>query len=915
MLAISSSFLSGIFDGIKNIIKIVGNIGNILTGFFQSIMGIIYSIFYYLFMSVCQISTFAEMLFKKFAGIDTMVTNDGSVKDIVTIFISSNEVWGLFVSIIVLSIILLFLFTFIAIIKSEFSLDVKGSAKGPIIARALKSLAMFIVVPTVSVMGIYAVNALTQTINGMFRNGNEVSISNQIFYVSAYNANRARQDSDNFKTYITGGTVKGLLGDEYKLDSNTKNRDGGTFNNPDTVAYEIDIAFRGNRKASGDNWVTLDPLSAIDANISVDSMLTQYTIYLSDYFSPWNVGTVSYYYRLADFDYLLGLATSIYMALMLVFMSASLIKRVFEITILLLLAPPLISMAPLDGGSASKKWQGEFIKRVIAIIGPVFAINMYFVLVPVFMSITLFSGGLNIGGVTASAGMPSTVSAINISTIAASPVQALIPGYQLYDSIFQLLTLCVGMQVVKQASALLSNLLGIGDLVKESNEAKKKTLDAAAKTAMLVATGGASVGAMFKQGASKSALNSAAAENTRIQNDPNATSAQKQEALRKLDSAQKQYDHDKKLKTEKLEAFAEQAAPGIFKGYKGVKDTIKDSGKTKEDKSIDDAKKAESAKTKALEKIEKEKQEKQSRDFALAALDDDSFNKIRNSADDDLRTAQGNHQTAQQNVRQARRDVRSARQGVSSARSALNAAVAHRDSLVSIDPATGAVTHASGYDAADAAVGNASATLASAEQRLTNAVETLNTRKAEERSARTELDVAQAHVDSLQSKGQLSTDIVTGKVKGSENGERVEQDVAMLSAKGEANYNKAKADETRKSNVDKKVQELSEEQEAKQKLESATNVDGEVDAALDRNSLGDAVQQGIEESLSALKNAIKEAIQSGKLRVDGVADIKTQLRKQAQLAAKEKAQGRSDEDIAQILKDGLDSIRDSLKKD
>ena len=911
MLAVSSSFLSGIFDGIKNIIKIVGNIGNILTGFFQSIIGIIYSIFYYLFMSVCQISTFAEMLFKKFAGIDTMVTNDGSVKDIVTIFISSNEVWGLFVSIIVLSIILLFLFTFIAIIKSEFSLDVKGSAKGPIIARALKSLAMFIVVPTVSVMGIYAVNALTQTINGMFRNGNEVSISNQIFYVSAYNANRARQDSDNFKTYITGGTVKGLLGDEYKLDSNTKNRDGGTFNNPDTVAYEIDIAFRGNRKASGDNWVTLDPLSAIDANISVDSMLTQYTIYLSDYFSPWNVGTVSYYYRLADFDYLLGLATSIYMALMLVFMSATLIKRVFEITILLLLAPPLISMAPLDGGSASKKWQGEFIKRVIAIIGPVFAINMYFVLVPVFMSITLFSGGLNIGGVTASAGMPSTVSAINISTIAASPVQALIPGYQLYDSIFQLLTLCVGMQVVKQASALLSNLLGIGDLVKEGADAAKKAATTAVSVAAAAATGGAAFAA--KSVASKklteaeSGLTSAqdAVKQAEALPDSDANKAQRVAAAKaKLQEAEDKRDEAKE-NFKGREKEAREAKYGLIKtgtsafGLNiGAESLVKavDDGK----KNIKDAREGEGAGTE-LKKTKK----KEARALRMNAL-----------ADKNRATANS-----------ANVGIDALDEHVLASTAAAATAESNENRFNQIMAKTDMRTWTKEERQFMAGLGIRNSADKNNTARVSSIRDSLHQTTLDAQQTRDQANEIKGIVDSnvtRDSSGNVISGAAATKAEIDINAEKVTagagnltaEQIELLSSIGEAKTKQMESENARRTGVNSKIQEISEEEEARARLENKhSGAEDVVEAALDRNALGDAVQQGIEESISRLKSAITEAIRSSKLDVKGLDKIKSSIIKQQQAAEKAKREGKSDNEVGQILKDGLDSIRDSLKKD
>lgn len=478
-LALNGGVLSSIWDAIKSIVSFFANFTDILKGIFQATIIYAYSIFYYLFMGICSMVNFAEMLFKKFAGIDPIMTTDGQM-NILDVFVKSNEIWGLFVSILILSIVLLFIFTIVAVIKSEFSLDAKGSAKGPIIARSLKSLAMFVIVPVVSLLGVYAVNAITDTINSMMKGSDNTSMVNQIFYTMSYNANKARLNED-FAEFIDGYSADN--------DGPWANDNGGAFKgSQEDVAYAIDMAFKGNLECKYKyKWISF-PLDMIECQDF--STLFMPVIGSRSTYSIWDITQVNLYYSVMDMDYIIGLGSAIVITYMLLSMCVVLIKRIFEIVILLLLAAPMISLAPLDGGSASKSWQKEFIKRVISIVAPVFAINMYFIMIPLFMKISIFGGGLN--------GLAS-LGAINLSTVGFG-VGTAVAIYATYDAIFQLLAICVGMSVVKTASALLCNLLGIEDLVKSGQEATKKAVGTAVQMAGTAVAIGSGVGSLAAGG-------------------------------------------------------------------------------------------------------------------------------------------------------------------------------------------------------------------------------------------------------------------------------------------------------------------------------------------------------------------------------------------------------------------------------
>ena len=428
----------------------------------QLVVMVIFVPLYLLFMGIALIGLFAETVFKKLAGIDTIYLNgtafdgaSGNGQDLVFAFITEPAVQNVFISIVALSFVLLFIFTIVAMIKSEFALDLKGSAKSPIIGRALKSLVNFIVVPITALIAVIGTNFLTKTIYDMF-GGDSATIATKCFHVGAYDANRVRRGDMEFLDHLTSG--------EYL--------EGGT--NPFTgsqeqVAEKIDQAFlrmeehrlQFKKRSFGEK---LDD-TAEGKYVAYQTLLLTYPE--PTYFSIWQLDEVNYFYNLMRFDYVLGIGSAVVMAWTLLSVCLVLVKRVFELTILFLLAPAMTSIAPLDGGQAEKKWRQEFMKRLLAVIAPVFAYNMYFLLLPLFEGISLFGG--------------TTVGLISDFTL-------------IFNIFFELVCILTGLSVVKSASALLSNLLGIEDLVKSGGEAAKKAVDLGKKAALgATAMGGVAV--------------------------------------------------------------------------------------------------------------------------------------------------------------------------------------------------------------------------------------------------------------------------------------------------------------------------------------------------------------------------------------------------------------------------------------
>lgn len=890
-LALNGGILSSIWDAIKSIVTFFTNFTDILKGIFQATIIYAYSIFYYLFMSICSIVNFAEMLFKKLAGIDPIMTDRGEM-NILDVFIKSNEIWGLFVSIIILSIVLLFIFTIVAVIKSEFSLDAKSSAKGPIIARSLKSLAMFLIVPAVSLMGIYAVNAITDTINSMMKGSDETTMVNQVFYAMSYNANKARINKE-FADFINGYSSRN--GDKYANDN------GGAFKgSQDQVAYQIDMAFKGNLKCEYKyKWISF-PLDMIDAQDF--STLFMPVIGSRSTYSIWDITQVNLYYSVMDMDYIVGLGSALVITYMLLSMCVVLVKRIFEIVILLLLAAPMISLAPLDGGSASKKWQGEFIKRVIAIVAPVFAINMYFIMIPLFSRITLFNPVGSLGAVGA-------ISLSNVGSI--GTVAAL---YATYDTLFQLLLICVGMSVVKTASALLCNLLGIQDLLKEGHEQTKKAVGTVAAVAATVATGGAAAGAMMSKisagkkqkgaqqnlasteknvSAAKEQLAAAEASGdqakiAKAKENLDTQKSKRDDASKNLAAANKEKKHADDLAKEKREAFMEKVAPTAFKGFDDVRSIRKKAGKTKADIAADDEKKKIAAQETAKENYaeDQKKSEKTERQENLKYR---AQGQVEHYYDSRVSQANATKEAASRNIEE-QRGIRNTEMllargslgayrdeeavdttGMSAGQKGWNTRRKNQHRAAYEEHAGNAQTAQESIDASREEMDEANAAIATATKNKKKAIKALQ-------SGRITLD---------EGAGGIETTGLATKSAGQIAGAAVSNSLLVPGVGGAVAAGQIVADNIENKNLRTGRQNVDEALAAQQST-NQQNVDSEATKdiqdledskkELDAQAMGEGVQQGLSEAMSQLSDMITNALNSAKLNVNDIKNLAAEVK-------------------------------------
>lgn len=505
----ATSMLLGIFDWVSE--------------FFKELFNLIPKVIYLLYASLACVIDVLQLFFRKLAGLDVYYVDGKAVSgDLVTNFIAGilgininatdgvtfeySALTTVFWSFIVFGIIIAFMSTIVAIVKSHYTYDDK-SAKGPMqyVYTAGKAIINMVAVPIIVVLGLYVSQGILTALDTMTStsSGSVVSMygSDKLGLIQSVDTVKSATGLSKNKTYIYydifgfGGAISygnnpnmltakakdlALIGaqnqtfsgslfkvsaynanrariGQYKISSNilgTASNEYTLFGNAETddeLANMIDTAFACNLHMDGWHW----------ANnwgaISSDKYFTNFLIKGGSAFSKFNVGLVWYYYDLWQFNFIVGFAGCIVCATLFVNIIMGLIARLFMCIGLFLVAPPLFGLAPLDGGKAGKSWRENFMKQALMAYGAVVGMNIFFLILPYMNEIDFF----------------------NIA---------------IADYFAQTLVIIVGLITVKAFIATLSGLIGAEDANK-SGEGIAEEVGTVAGKATKMTVGAAKLGA------------------------------------------------------------------------------------------------------------------------------------------------------------------------------------------------------------------------------------------------------------------------------------------------------------------------------------------------------------------------------------------------------------------------------------
>lgn len=473
-----------------NLYFIAGSIGDAIKNWFQGWFGALLSfipkIFYQLLTPVFAVLDALQWIMRKVAGLDTIYMFNGAENvdgDIVIQFInmiftgSSPVLSNIFWSMIILGVLMLILTTMIAVVRSEYTAtDAKSASKGKIIGNSLKALASFAIVPIVCFFGIFLCNVILQALDKVSNASTSVTsadinasyfksertttgdetyynytffgytvpttttpISGLVFKAAAYNANRARINDKFYKTML----------DNEKVSANgafTQNK-GTDANSASQNCWLMDEAFANCFQLKSKTYIDREPFKAehmfpitLNAGVTIIEQSLIESGYT--YFDKNNTALVWYYYDLWSFDFIIAIGALIIILVLLLYLVFGLIKRIFELVILFLVAAPVASIMPLDGGNALKKWREKFVSKTIGVYGPIIGLNLFFVILTLLQTLQL-------------------------------------TGIPIIDKIVNLLFVIAGLAMVKDFTKMLSELIG-GEDTMGSGADKAKDIGATA---------------------------------------------------------------------------------------------------------------------------------------------------------------------------------------------------------------------------------------------------------------------------------------------------------------------------------------------------------------------------------------------------------------------------------------------------
>ena len=110
-------------------------------------------------------------------------------------------------------------------------------------------------------------------------------------------------------------------------------------------------------------------------------------------FTLYNVGLVYYYYNtnIGQFSYLISGICLIFCSYVLLVAALGLVKRLFYLTTLFIISPPICATYPLDDGKILGNWRSEFIKYSLSAYGTVVVLNIFLIILPLILQLNLFT--------------------------------------------------------------------------------------------------------------------------------------------------------------------------------------------------------------------------------------------------------------------------------------------------------------------------------------------------------------------------------------------------------------------------------------------------------------------------------------------------------------------------------------------
>ena len=408
---------------------------NKISGFILDVLSFLPKLLYFFAACLLSVGDFFQAGFRKIAGLDPIIVSGEKITGDSLFTIITNSVTGIgggkfsalsiaFWSLIILGVLLLIIFTIIAVIRIEYMPDKeKGNSKTNIIKNALIGIANIAIIPIACLFGLFLGNQMIVIIDDLTSristsqadiyqyydkwtsaSTNPMLVTNEsetffayeifgeiiptssepysgmVFKASAHSSNRFRKYGEEYLTQIkSSGTSLGFLND-------------GTVNEPELAANIIDIGFGMSAKLKNTPASGYTLSSSGISNEYYREGLFNFIGKTSGIknFSKYNVKMVWFFYDLWSYNYIVTFVAMILIGKLYYSFCLMLMARTVEGFALFIFAPIAASLMPLDN-SALGRWRKQFVGKYLLILAMVFGINILSPLLQIFQQFKFFN--------------------------------------------------------------------------------------------------------------------------------------------------------------------------------------------------------------------------------------------------------------------------------------------------------------------------------------------------------------------------------------------------------------------------------------------------------------------------------------------------------------------------------------------
>lgn len=368
-------------------------------------------------------------IFHQLAGLDTV----GDTY-LINLFLDNDQVEKVFINILIIGGIVAVIAGIVAIVKGVANLS--GGERKPIskiVGQVIATVFITLFMAGITISGITIANSLLRDVNAAFGFHDNAEFCNDLFEIAvgddAYEMVPEYEYEKYYdpilemevdKTDIHGNKIPVYLTDS---DGNVMKDDSGNpiqkikgykrepvyqKDSNGNIIYDVNgnpIPVEGGWTETGIKRKEESGWSILNEN--ADTILGQYVKDFPYVFpNPNKVSQAGLIY-FGSFNFILGYVAAVIVLVAVVMSSLGLVKRLYDLVILFLSLPLIVSTIPADDGARFKVWRETVVSKVVLAYGAVFAVNVFITMVPIITAMPIMKimkmllivgGGLCISG-------------------------------------------------------------------------------------------------------------------------------------------------------------------------------------------------------------------------------------------------------------------------------------------------------------------------------------------------------------------------------------------------------------------------------------------------------------------------------------------------------------------------------------